>query len=138
MDKLKKLYSAQREAILYIVFGGATTGVNFVVFWLCKWLLPTTPTTNNAIAWAMSVTFAYIVNKLFVFNSRNTAPRVVLVELTSFVGARFISGFAETLAIYVFVEKLGANDMLVKVIAAVIVVLLNYIFSRLIVFKKRA
>jgi len=136
LNKLKELYKKHEEVILYLFFGGATTVVNFVVYSLCKWVLTTTPKTSQVIAWVISVLFAYVVNKLFVFKSRSTERRVLLVELFHFFAARGLSGLFELLAVYVFVERLGVNDYVIKALAAVIVVLLNYIFSKLIIFKK--
>ena len=136
MNKLKELYKKHEEVILYLFFGGATTVVNFVVYSLCKWVLTTTPKTSQVIAWVISVLFAYVVNKLFVFKSRSTERKVLLVELFHFFAARGLSGLFELLAVYVFVERLGVDDYVIKALAAVIVVLLNYIFSKLIIFKK--
>ena len=136
MNKLKELYRKYEEVILYLFFGGATTVVNFLVYSLCKWFLYTTPKISQVVAWVVSVLFAYIVNKLFVFKSKSMERKVLLVELLNFFAARGVSGLLELLAVVVFVERLGINDYLIKTLAAIIVVLLNYIFSKLIIFKK--
>ena len=150
MSKIKSLLSKYREAILYVVFGALTTVVNFVVFKACnmtageKFYL-----VSNIIAWLAAVVFAYITNKLFVFESKSWEPKVLLREIPSFAGARVLSLGIEELGLWLLVDicrmeninlRVWSFDiegsMIAKLILAVVVVILNYIFSKLVIFKK--
>ena len=124
-----------RETVLYLVFGVLTTLVNFVVYRLCRmagivfWLA-------NIIAWIAAVAFAFVTNKLWAFESKSWAPDVIWRELGLFISARLLSlGFEEGFLLLT-VGLLHAPDMPMKVIAAVFVVVINYIFSKFIIFRK--
>lgn len=136
MDRLiKKLLN--RETISYLIFGVLTTIVNFSAYETCK-LLGLHYTFSTAAAWILAVAFAYVTNKLFVFESKSWEKHVLLKEIPAFVGCRFFS-FLCDLGFMVFaVELLSMNDTLAKVVSNVFVVLINYIFSKLFIFKKPA
>jgi len=91
----------------------------------------------NLAAWVLAVAFSFVVNKHFVFRSRSWKRKVFLKELGGFVGSRMISLLAETAVLIVLVSFLAANELLAKAAAMVVVLVLNYIFSKLFVFKKR-
>ena len=136
MDLRRLLHKyLNRETILYLVFGVMTTIVNFAVYWLCNhagivyWL-------GNIIAWVCAVAAAFVTNKLWAFESKSWARGVVWRELLLFTGARLFSLGIEEGFLLLTVGVLHANEMLMKVIAAVFVIVSNYIFSKFIIFKK--
>ena len=150
MDKLKKLLN--RETILYIIFGVATTVVNYIVFHLLYNVLwhQNHSLAANAAAFVAAVVFAFVVNKLFVFESRSWDAATLKREIPSFLGARIGSFGIEEAGLFLAekVFKLGgviaitlggtAFDWItvVKVALAFVVVALNYVFCKLFVFKK--
>ena len=92
---------------------------------------------SNVIAWVISVAFAYLTNKPFVFKSHDWSAKTVLPELGKFVSARLFSGGFETVCLFVFVTWLAFDGNIVKIIVSVAVVILNYIASKLVVFRKK-
>ncbi len=143
MDIIRKLIS--REVFSYLFFGVLTTVVNFIVFALCEnrmhYLLA------NAIAWVAAVVFAFVTNKLFVFDSKSWKPNVLFKEAVSFTGARLLTLGLEEVCLWLMIELLHlekvlalpfiSGEMVIKIIISVIVVILNYVFSKLIIFKKK-
>ena len=137
MEKLKTFVQKHWEILSYLFFGGLTTLVNLAVYLpLYNWL-HISATLSNVIAWVVAVAFAFVTNKPFVFGSHDWSAKVVLPELTKFVGCRVGSGFAETAIIFVTVELMNWNGNLWKILTSVFVVILNYIGSKLLVFKKK-
>lgn len=130
----KKLVT--RETVLYVVFGVVTTIINFVVYYILRHL-GVNYLVANTIAWIAAVSAAYVTNKLWVFNSRSWAFPVVFREVILFAAARLLSLAAETAFMALTVELLHANDRVMKIIAEIFVVILNYIFSKLVIFRKK-
>lgn len=132
-DLIKKYW----DILTYLFFGGLTTLVNFLVYFpLFHWLqIPAA--VSNAIAWVVAVAFAYLTNKPFVFRSHDWSWKTVGPELTKFVGCRIGSGFLETAILFVTVDYLNWNGIVWKVVTSVIVVILNYLASKLLVFRKK-
>ena len=125
-----------RETVLYVIFGIFTTVVNYAVYWLCLrtgvipyWLA-------NIIAWIFAVAAAFITNKIWVFESRSWALPVIRRELALFAAARLLSLGLEEGFLLLTVGVLHADELLMKLAAAVFVIIANYIFSKKIIFKK--
>lgn len=137
MDKLKALFHRYYDILVYLVFGVLTTVVNYMVYLPCYNLLGLSSAVSNVIAWAAAVAFAYVTNKPFVFHSHDWSAKTVIPELTKFVGTRLGSGGLETLILLVFVDLLKGNGNLWKLLTSVLVVVLNYIGSKLLVFRKK-
>lgn len=137
MDKLKALFHRYYDILVYLVFGVLTTVVNYMVYLPCYNLLGLSSAVSNVIAWAAAVAFAYATNKPFVFHSHDWSAKTVIPELTKFVGTRLGSGGLETLILLVFVDLLKGNGNLWKLLTSVLVVVLNYIGSKLLVFRKK-
>ena len=135
MKPIKSLLDKYREQIVYLVFGVLTTVVNYLATWLFYGLLGIHELVSNVLAWAVAVAFAFVTNKLLVFNSNAGGGRL-LYEIATFVGARVLTLGIEELMIYLGVTVWGINLYLVKLAAAVIVVITNYILSKLVIFKK--
>lgn len=125
------------EYILYIVFGILTTVVNFITYFIFTKAIGFTTVTSNLIATAISIIFAYITNKIFVFNSKRNSIGELITELVKFVGARIFTGLLDTLFVFIGVDCIKANDFVIKTISCIIVVLLNYIISKAIIFNKQ-
>ena len=137
METIKKLILKYWDILSYLFFGGLTTLVNFLVYFpLLNWL-HLSATLSNIIAWAVAVAFAYVTNKPFVFQSHDWSWKCVGPELAKFVSCRIGSGLIETAAIFLTVDLLRWNGNLMKLILAVVVVILNYIGSKLLVFKNK-
>ena len=134
MNLIKKYW----DIISYLFFGVLTTVVNYLVYLPCYNLLGLSSALSNAIAWVVAVAFAYLTNKPFVFKSHDWSMAVVLPELAKFVACRIGSGLLETGILFVFVDYLGYDGNILKIITSVLVVILNYIGSKLLVFTKKS
>ena len=133
---IQKLYYKYESALLYIFFGGLTTlrsiGTQFIAYAVG---LGTAAATT--LSWIFAVLFAFFTNKVFVFGSRSFEKKLFLRELVSFIGARFFSYLLELGFMLVTVDVLLWNKFAMKLIAQVFVLVLNYIFSKFIIFKKK-
>ena len=121
-----------RELILYVVFGAFTFFVNLISYFFFANMLGINYLVSNAIAWFLSVLFAYITNRIWVFESKS--PNI-LKEMSLFFGGRIFSGVVDMLLMYTFIDLLVLDSTISKIIVQIIVIILNYIFSKLIVFK---
>ena len=131
------LLKRYRELVLYLVFGGLTTALNYVAYLLFTRVLSWGTMPATAVAWAVSVLFAYVTNKLWVFESRDLRPAYVLRELGSFIACRLFSGLVDLGVMYLTVDLWHWNDLVMKLVSNVVVIVLNYIFSKLLIFRKR-
>ena len=138
MERLKKIvrFLTTPEMLLYIFFGVLTTVVNILSFGLLRDVLRWQLLTANTLAWVLSVAFAFLTNKVFVFRSKSFASKQVLRELTSFVGARLFSLAVDTAGMWLLVDVLTWNDWLAKILMNVIVIVINYVFSKLFIFRR--
>ncbi len=151
INKIKKLAKKYRELITYIIFGVLTTIVSLVSFKIFDSLLgEKLYLLTNIMSWIFAVSFAYITNKLWVFESKSWQGKTVIKELLGFVGARLFSLGVEELGLWLLIDILhtGAlrlsilsldinGNMIAKVIMQIVVIILNYVFSKLVVFKKK-
>lgn len=133
----------KNEVIRYLFFGGLTTVVSLVTYALAVYLIaegmePSQMQVqiSNVISWVFAVSFAYITNKLFVFNSKSADIKTVMREMVSFVSARVFSLGVEAGWLWISVEIMTMNNMLAKFIGQFVVVVINYFFSKLFIFKK--
>ena len=133
--KLKALYEKYRSTVIYLVFGVLTTAVNYAVYLPLYNLAGLPAGVCNAIAWVVAVAFAYVTNKLFVFESKSW-DRGVWGEILRFVGSRVASGAVETVSLLLTVDILGWNGNIMKLLLAVFVIVFNYVLSKFFVFKK--
>lgn len=137
MQKIIDLFRKYRELIQYGFWGVMTTLVNYVVYFACTKLAGIDYLISNVIAWCVAVIFAFVVNKVFVFQSKGWDGRALLWEFGSFVSARVLSGVMETGLLWLFVEQLYFSDSVIKIVVGVLVVIINYFFSKLIIFRKK-
>ena len=137
MKRIIALLKKYEEVVSYLFFGGLTTLVNYIVYLPGYNILHLSGAVSNAIAWVVAVAFAYVTNKPFVFKSYDWSAKTVLPELTKFVGCRVGSGLLETAIIFVLVDCLPGNGNIIKLLTSVLVVILNYVASKLLVFRKK-
>jgi len=136
MERLKKIAMKYKDVFLYLFFGILTTLVNFLVYTpLYRWG-NLSAAVCNVLAWIAAVAFAYLTNKPFVFKSIDWSAKTVFPELGKFVGCRIGSGLFETAFLAITVDVLAWNGLVMKVIASAVVVILNYMASKLLVFAK--
>lgn len=137
MDKIIALVRKHWDIVSYLIFGVLTTVVNYIVYLPCYNLLHFSASLSNVIAWVAAVAFAYLTNKPFVFHSHDWSVSTVIPELTRFVGTRIGSGLLETLIIFVTVDLLTLDGNIMKLATSVLVVIINYVGSKLFVFIKK-
>ncbi|MBO4422395.1 MAG: GtrA family protein [Clostridia bacterium] len=141
--KINALLVKHKEIVLYLVFGVLTTLVNYIVYFplvnlpgmkdsVSWWTL-----VVNAISWAAAVAFAYVTNKFFVFESRDKSAETLLREILSFVGARVASLLIEEAILALFVTLIGFDKNVIKLLASVLTVVINYFFSKFVIFRKK-
>ena len=136
MDSLLTVVKKYKEFLLYVIFGALTTLVNFVTYYIFYNILTFSNVASTIISWVFSVIFAYVTNKLFVFKSRSFKPGLVIRETASFFSARALTGVFDVAFMYIMVDLLSFNGGLCKLLSNVFVVILNYIFSKVWIFKK--
>lgn len=137
MEKLKALYTKYREPILYVWFGGWTTVVNYVSYLLFADVLKVQYLGSTGIAWFLSVLFAYVTNRKWVFASAADTPKAVAAECASFFGSRIFTGLCDAGLMFLCVTLLHWNDKLCKLLINVLVIVLNFVLSKLFVFRRR-
>lgn len=135
MKKLIDLFFKYKEVILYLFFGGCSTLVNIVTYGIGTRVLEWDVVSANILAWVCSVIFAYLTNKFFVFESKTNDLNTLFKEVLSFFSARIVTLLLDV-AIMKFGIYFGINDLIMKVIANIFVIIANYIFSKLFIFKK--
>lgn len=137
------MYKKYEEAINYLFFGFLAFLVNMVAYALATWVLGADDDKivlvliATAFAWVVSVLFAYWTNRSFVFKSKVKDKEGIWKEFSAFVGARIVTGGMELVIMYVMVDLAGINNMISKFVCNVVVIVSNYIFSKLLVFKKK-
>ncbi len=132
------IYKKNKEIINYLIFGVLTTVVSFVVYFIFAKVFKIDEVISNVISWFFSVLFAFITNKLYVFESKETGKKTLLKEIISFYLARLFTGVVCDLGVFaLMVKTFKINDVLSKLVTQVIVIVLNYVLSKLIVFRKK-
>lgn len=132
-DKIILLLRQYREIIAYLIFGVLTTLVNIVVYFVANNLLSINYLISNFLAWFISVLFAYITNRAYVFESTSSQ---FIKEAIKFFGSRLTTGLVDMVLMWLLVSFIPINDILIKTLVNIIVIVLNYIFSKLFVFKE--
>lgn len=136
---MKELFNKYKEIIMYLIFGVLTTVISLIVYYALTYTI-LNPNNSiylqiaNILSWIAGVLFAYFTNRKYVFESKNENK---LKEFTSFVGARVTTLILDMLIMGVGVSLLHGNDKILKLISQVLVIIGNYVLSKLIVFKKK-
>lgn len=132
---IKEYWEKYKDVILYLVFGVLTTVVNIVSYWFCAHILGTSVMVATVVAWALAVFFAYVTNRSLVFHSSATEKSDILKEIGSFFACRLGTGVVDWVIMFVFVTVLHFNDMIIKILANIIVIVLNFVLSKFVIFK---
>lgn len=136
MEKIKKLLKKYKFIILYGIFGVLTTIINIVTYALCYDVFNISNVVSNIIAWVLSVLFAFITNKIWVFESKCFDFKIFIKELWNFIVCRLATGALDLGIMYVGVDLLKGPALILKIASNIIVIILNYVMSKLFVFKK--
>ena len=136
LDKIIYYIKKYEGVLLYLIFGVLTTFVNIVVYYILFNHVLLSNILSNGIAWVAAVIFAFITNKIWVFKSKTLEIEKVIKELIAFFSARLSTGLLDMAIMYVGVDLLKVNSIYSKIISGVVVVILNYIFSKLFIFRK--
>ena len=136
LDKTIYYIKKYESVLLYLIFGVLTTFVNIVVYYILFNHVLLSNILSNGIAWVAAVIFAFITNKIWVFKSKTLEIEQVIKELSAFFSARLSTGLLAMAIMYVGVDLLMVNSIYSKIISGVVVVILNYIFSKLFIFRK--
>ena len=132
---LADFYEKHLQGMRYLAFGFFSTVINIVTFKLCK-MAGIGTIVSNIIAWTVAVIFAYLTNKAIVFESKTESLKSLYKEFVSFIGARIFTLVVETIFLKIVIDMLGYNEILMKIISNIIVIILNFVFSKLFIFNK--
>ena len=135
LKKFVEWYRSHQEGMRYLVFGALTTLVNIVVYSLCFYTIHIENSISNVIAWVAGAVFAYITNKFCVFDSKVDTKKALIYEMVSFFGCRLLTLAIDEAIMIITVDKFGWNGLLMKIMANIVVIILNFVFSKLIIFK---
>ena len=137
IGKIRNMIKTHRALVAYMFFGILTTIVDYLVYLPCYNWLKLSATVSNMLAWAASVSFAFLTNKPFVFKSHDWSAKIVWPELARFVGTRFTTGAIETLLLLLTADVFGWDGNVMKLAVSLLVVAFNYIGSKLLVFRNK-
>lgn len=135
-DKLYILLAKNKELILYVFFGGCTTLINIFAFFVLDTIIKSPLIVSNVVAWVFAVVFAFLTNKYLVFESVSKGRIQSIKEMATFFCVRIITLIIDTFLMWLFVEIVLANSLVAKVIVNIVVVVLNYLASKLWIFKR--
>ena len=137
MSFISNLIKKHKSFIAYGVFGVLTTIVNIATYNYCYNCVGMSNTLSNILAWILAVTFAYLTNKVWVFGSKSWKWSVLRREVPAFISCRLVTGIMDIVIMYICVDILHWPAVIMKVLSNVLVIILNYVFSKLIIFKKK-
>lgn len=125
-----------KEVAMYLLFGICTTLVNIIVYAIATRVLALETVAATIAAWVLSVIFAYITNRLWVFESSRHNFKGIIQEFSSFLICRLFSGIFDVLLMWILVDRLGFHDMIIKIGCNIFVIIFNYVVSKFWIFKK--
>lgn len=137
IQKIKELLIKHKEKISYLFFGVLTTAVDFVTYFILTRFLLLNEDLSNVISQILAILFAYVTNKIFVFEDKTDNFKELIIQFSKFCSLRLVTLILNSVMFTLMNQKLGINDIVTKVIVSVIVIILNYVFSKLIVFKTK-
>lgn len=132
---LKPIFSENRQIILYLFFGVCTTAINTICYWLLYDVLTLSNVVSTVLAWLAAVVFAFVTNKVFVFESKRTNATERINEVISFFGCRLLTGILDVLIMAIAVDRLQWNGLLWKLVSNIIVTIINYFASKFLIFR---
>lgn len=139
INTIKGLYLEYKEIINYLIFGVLSTVVNFASYFIFAKLFHIDEVVSSGLSWFCAVLFAYITNKIFVFESKTKTVKEFIKEMMSFFACRVLSGILCDVGTFALMVKvLNINDIIAKIVTQIMVVILNYVLSKLVIFKKKS
>ncbi len=135
LNKLMSLFKEHIDIVAYLFFGVCTTLVNVFVYWIAAHPMGIGVVPSAIVAWFAAVYFAYETNRRWVFHSKAVTPKEIFQELVAFFSCRFLTGVFDWVIMYTFVDVMGMCDLVIKIIANVVVIVLNFIASKWIIFR---
>ena len=129
------IYKKYKSIINYLFFGISSTIINIVTYQLCYKIFEIKNIPSNIIAWIITILFAFITNKLWVFKNDVNDFKGIFKEFVVFIGCRILTGIFDMIIMYIGVDLLSFNSLIIKMLSNIIVIILNFIFSKLIIFK---
>ena len=143
-NKMKKLwdfgwdlYKKHEEGINYLIFGFLAFVLNYILYFVFADTLAMHYMAATVLSWVLTVVFAYWTNRTFVFKSQNKDKKAVVTEFLSFIGARVATEVLEIGLMYLMVDLLSINDKISKLVCQVLVILANYVLSKIWIFKDK-
>ena len=136
MDMIFQIIKKYEDIVLYGFFGVCTTIINLISYFFFYNILKFSNVASTCIAWIIAVAFAYITNKIFVFKSKSFNFDILVKEILSFFGCRFLTGILDVVIMFFSVDVYCQNSTLWKVISNILVIVLNFLLGKLVVFKK--
>lgn len=138
-DYIQKIIKNDRlmEITLYVFFGGLTTVVNFVAYFLARDFFNLNFVISNTISWISAVLFAFITNKIWVFKSKTETFIELIIEFSKFIFYRLLSFGIDMGSMFVFIKVFHLSDFIAKLFTQIFIVISNYVFSKLFIFKSK-
>ena len=133
----RHLWDKYKDLIPYAFFGVCTTLVNVISYWFFAHVLRQGVMLSTIFAWILAVLFAYVTNRRWVFHSEAKTSKEILKEIISFFGCRLATGILDWACMFIFVKRLEWNDVVIKIVANILVIIINYIASKFVIFKKQ-
>ena len=135
---IKALWNKYKDLSPYGIFGVLTTVVNIAVYALCARKLNMSTIPSTVTAWVIAVLFAYVTNRKWVFHSKATGAKAIVTEIVSFFACRLLTGVLDVGIMKLFVDMLHFNDVIIKALSNILVIILNYVASKLVIFRKKS
>ena len=136
-NKVCELVKKYDEVIKYLIIGVLTTVVSFVTYWLFSRGLNINYKVSTILSWIVTVTFAFLANKIIVFRSKTSGKKDLLLEIINFFKYRILSLLVDFLLMVVFVEVVNINDLIAKIIVQFVIVVINYVFSKFLIIRRK-
>ena len=136
LNKFYIIYSRHKEMLLYLFFGGVSYLLTMITFCLFAVVMKIPDLTANVVSWVIVVAFCFFTNSKFVFRASSKTP--IFKQLMLFYASRSATLIAEEIILFIFIDECGLNSMIVKALAQIVVIILNYVFSKLVIFKNSA
>ena len=137
MNRLIELFHKYQDVISYLFFGGCSTGVNILSYAFLSHVLGMGTVPASALSWLVTVVFVYVTNRVWVFHSQAEGMSEIFHEFVVFIACRLATGVLDVAIMWLSVDIMGLNDLVMKIVSNVVVVVLNYIASKLIIFKRK-
>lgn len=125
-----------KSIILYVIFGGFTTLINIGTYFVCTKLIRMDTIQSNVSAWILAVLFAYVTNRCWVFDSHVNSKKRIIHEIIGFFCSRLSTGILDLVIMFIAVDICGLNGIVIKVLSNILVIILNYIASKFLIFHK--